>query len=720
MTTEHYIFKDSILRNGMNIKKLSPLSILFIFLLLFQPLSAQKYYWMTAGSLHNWFSEMGCEREVGRSSSANQQDGMQWPAILPYQDSQAMKGLWIGAKNFTDERGDNYPYKVITVGPRSTGYGEFFPTEFKMVSRFDSPIVMVDGLTTYDVKYTEPDEIDWNMNADRMIVNTTNTLLGLTMTRKIMQFSIPGHDNYIVQDITFTNTGNIDDDPEIELTGAAHKTLQDVRFFYLYRLAPSQQTRFVIGNATGWAKNTMYDARGDGDENVSLYNDIPDERNYNGTAIRAQFAWHGFFPDKVVDYDNIGGPIWDIPSAAKPFIAPEDTVGRLGSTQFVGVLTLHADKSDTDSEDDPTQPSTTAYYLSDADEAAATSDPYDVPAMRSRYNWMELGHMSPRHARSVQPDGQFYNQTAATYTDNGGFSMGNGYGPYQIAPNETVRIVMVEAVNGLSTENALKYGIAYKNGEITPTEKNIMVMTGKDSLFKTFRNAIDNYLSDYSADRPPKPPKSFTVNSGGDRISLEWDVFDEEDLAGFKIFRSKGSYNNPLEQPELIYTADKSERAYDDLTPIRNVGYYYYIVAVGDNGLESSRYYTQTYDPAYLKRAQGNKLNQIRVVPNPYIISADSKRLLFDNEPNKIAFFNIPGQCKIRIFTETGELVRTLHHTDGSGDHSWDLKTSSNQIVVSGVYIAHVEVSQDVFDNNSGAKLFSKGESKIVKFVIVR
>ena len=40
-----------------------------------------QYKWMNVGSLHNWFSEIGCEIEVGRSSSANQQDGLQWPAL---------------------------------------------------------------------------------------------------------------------------------------------------------------------------------------------------------------------------------------------------------------------------------------------------------------------------------------------------------------------------------------------------------------------------------------------------------------------------------------------------------------------------------------------------------------------------------------------------------------------------------------------------------------
>ena len=89
-------------------------------------------------------------------------------------------------------------------------------------------------------------------------------------------------------------------------------------------------------------------------------------------------------------------------------------------------------------------------------------------------------------------------------------------------------------------------------------------------------------------------------------------------------------------------------------------------------------------------------------------------------EADKLAFFNIPGQCRIKIFTETGELVKTIEHTDGSGDEYWYATTEYNQVVVSGIYIAHIEVTQDLLDSMTGQVLFRKGESKILKFVIIR
>ncbi len=693
--------------------------LLLVLIILSWPFKGQaqfRYQWMDVGSLHNWFSEVGCEVEEGRSSSANQQDGLQWPAILPYQDSQAAKALWIGATNFTDERGDLYPYKVVHIGPRVTGEGEFYPVEFKMVSRFDAPRIFVDGLLSEN-KHVDIDEIDPTIPADRMIVNVSNSQLGVTMTRKIMQFSIPGNDNYMIYDYTFTNTGNIDDDADIELP---NQTLTGFYIFFQYRYASCFQTRYVIGNGTGWGMNTMIDARGDGPNNPVTYGDPPDEN------FRAQFAWHGYFPDRVDKrYDNIGGPIW---SVHKPYTTEYDTVGRLGAPQFVGILTIYADKSPTEKVDDPSEPSTTGWYGSDLPETS-NNDPYNVKKMQNEYAWMAYGHMTPRHAWAVEPSGDFAAQKTGPNLDlsppmagkPGGFSIGNGYGPYTLGPGESIHLILAEGANGLSTEKCIEYGEQYKKGLIDAYTKNKYVLTGKDSLFKTFRNAIANYNADYDIPRPPKPVKIFEVSGGGDRISLKWEVYDEsDDIAGFKIYRSAGEYNNPFKPPQLIYEAGPTARSYDDLSPVRGVGYYYYIVTVGSNGLQSSRYYTQTYDAAFLKRPQGSALDKIRIVPNPYIISSSTNRLRFSGEPDKLAFLNIPGQCRIRIYTESGELIKTIEHTDGSGDDYWKATTSSNQVVVSGVYIAHFEVTQDIIDQSNGKKLFNKGDTKILKFVIIR
>ena len=57
-------------------------------------------------------------------------------------------------------------------------------------------------------KSVDNDFVDPNLFADRVIVNKVNTQIGITMTRRIFQFSQQYHDNYIVSEYTFKNTGN--------------------------------------------------------------------------------------------------------------------------------------------------------------------------------------------------------------------------------------------------------------------------------------------------------------------------------------------------------------------------------------------------------------------------------------------------------------------------------------------------------------------------------
>lgn len=690
-------------------------NILFLCLLLIISLSAgskdsyaqYENVWMNVGSLHNWYSEIGCEVEHGWVAS--QQYGLRWPAIYEYQDSQAAKGFWMGCIDFTDENGNFFPYKVVHVGPRVSGANEFFPMKFEMVSRFDVPYVYVDGNITYR-EFVEIDRVDPTMKPDRMLISVTNSAIGITMTRKIMQFSHPYHDNYIIVDFTFENTGNVDDDEEIELPG---QTLKDVYFLTQYRWSVCRQTRYVIGNGTGWGLQTMLDARGDG-----VKEDPSNEQ------FRAQFAWHGNFPP-FTTYDNIGAPIWD-PSNSEDYCSSADTLGRLGAAQFVGVVTLHADHSPSDSSNDNSQPSTTGYMGSDIDITLKNENSqFDLGLMTKQYQWMSRGHMSPRHADVVYPDGDYAKgnptEDPALGTP-GGFSACDGYGPYTLGPGESVRIVIAEAAAGLSREKCIEIGKQYKTGAIDARTKNEWVFTGRDSLFQTFRRVIANFNSDYELSQPLFPPSTFYVDGGGDRIALSWDA-DISGLTGFEIYRAKGRLDSTY---QLIAELGPNERSFSDMELERGPSYYYYLSAIGEPlqadaelnipavKIRSGRFYTQTYDPTNLKRPaveQGDTtykyLDDIRVVPNPYNISADPNNMLFPGERDKLAFFNIPGDCDIQIYTELGELITTLEHRDGTGDHYWNCTTDSKQIVVSGVYIAVVK------DRKTGG-------TEIEKFIIIR
>lgn len=676
-------------------------SILFVFLSSVQIKAQFTNVWMSAGSLHSWYSEIGSELE--EAFVRQQQYGMQWPAIYRSQDMQAARGFWIGAKDFTDENGNFFPYKVVTIGPRNPTFYAAYPVKMELVSKFDAPIVTVDGNLTYE-KTVSIDRVEDTLKADRMIINVVNTQLGVTMERKIYQFSQQYHDNYIVYEYTFTNTGNTDGDPEIELP---NNTINDMYVFWTYRNAVNASTRFVIGNSTGWGKNTMNDARGDGVK--------PDPA---GEQFRCQFSWHGFTGEKDVSYDNIGGPIWTLNSNALRFNASDDTIGRLGATQFIGVVTLHADKSAADKTDDPAQPTHTSYLDSDDDKFLGGRDnAFNIARMTVQYQFMaNTGHMSPRHADLVEPSGDFALQrTNPNLGNTGGFSFNNGYGPYTLGPGESIRIVMVEGANGLSRAEQIRVGRLFKNGGISALDKDrIVIDSGRVKLMETFQRATENFNSGWNIPQPPRPPQTFEVVGLGDRISLNWSVdpADPNPPTGFKIYRALGDY---FKDYTLIAELPADARSFDDVTAIRGFSYFYYITAVGADQpggpgtppgkLESSRYYTQTYEPVTLKRPPEKSLANVRIVPNPFIIDSDF-RYYGRYDDDKISFFNLPTNCTIKIYTELGELIKTIEHK-GSGDNYWYNVTSSNQIVASGIYIA-------VFTDND------TGESKIEKFAIIR
>lgn len=672
--------------------------------------------WLSAGSFHNYYASIGSEIESGFISA--QQGGWQWPAIYAGQDALAMKGFWLGVRNFNDGN-TTWNRRVVHVGPRVTGLGEFYPVSIETISKFSPPEVFVDGVLSAS-KDVQNDRVDPNLKADREIQIVVNTLIGVTVKRTIKQFSQQHHDNYHVLEYTFINTGNIDSDPDIELPG---QDLEGFIPYFLNRMAPVKATRYTIGNASGWGINTMNDQRGDG------------WRVEEPEQFRASFAWHGYWPNSDVDYDNIGAPIF-VPNTTGGFLAPDDTTGRLGAYHFVGTVTLQAPTSVDNIVDDPNQPFTMSYEHND-DLLYFNNDAFNAVKMEQEYEMMSRGRVTPRHAYVVEPAGYtgFIDPSGdPSLGEGGGQAYTYGYGPYDLAFGDSITIVIAEASSGISRELAATTGADFKNGDITAVEKNQVVFQGRDSLFQTFDRAIANYKSDYAIPTPPEPPSLFELSSAGDGIRLSWEYDGNvADLEGFQIYRTTGRVDNEY---ELLYEADADERNISDGEadrienpgaflldiPIRGRDYFYYIVSIGANNTDntgltptgkrliSNRYYSQSYDPVRLLGPPGELLSEIRVVPNPYSRRATSELSLDLNrsiEFGRIDFVGLPRIATIEIYTEIGERINTIEHSNGSGATSWNLQTDSRQQVVSGIYIARF-INKDPLDDEFGKETIRK------------
>ena len=245
-----------------------------------------------------------------------------------------------------------------------------------------------------------------------------------------------------------------------------------------------------------------------------------------------------------------------------------------------------------------------------------------------------------------------------------------------------------------------------------------------------FERATTNYQSGYNIPAPPPPPQVFNVLSGGDKITLSWseNATEYEHFNGYQLFRA---VNRPDTLYEEIFSCDAANAVheFEDRTAKRGFDYYYYIQTKDDGTLNdiepgkplvSSKFWTVTNTPAYLRRpAVKTTLDSVVVVPNPFHIQARELQFGVD-APDRLAIFGLPPVCTLKIYTERGDLVDTIYHVDGSGDELWDSVTSSNQIVVSGIYILYVEVPEDLYDDMTHDLLYRKGASTFRKFVVIR
>lgn len=687
------------------------------------PETRKRY--VRVGTLQSRFTAYGSER----AWNDVYYEGLVWPADYNYQDNAVIERQWIGSADFTDAKGQYWENYGVYFAQSYAG-SSLFPVVHKQTANIDLPTVYVDGVDINSPYREDIDEIDPNQVPDRIVTNVVNTSMGVTMTRRILAFSQQYHDDYFIKEFTFKNTGFVDATTKKVLNAP----VKGFRFGLSIRYSVSREGAFRIADGQDWGKHTWVTRRGE--EYSQHVNDVLTESSPVPQWLRAGFAWAG--QSAVNTFDNIGGPY-------------RTGDGRLCAPQFAGIVTLHVDRSAADKNDDPHQPTTLGWHAGDTypalgDMSIGTAPQHvDLYKMLSGIPYRGLGNPSERMDEvymAQKPDPWL------VHGDGGGTNLWINYGPFDLNPGDSVVIVMAEGVSGLNRQASQEIGRRWKQAYDNPSDKgpfplpggstttdkdvykNMWVYTGKDSIMKTFSRAKRNYDLGYQIPKPPLPPELFNVISGGDRISLSWEPSPSEKIPGFggyKIFRAVGKPDTTYDE---IASLGPGNTFFDDITPQRGFSYYYSISAFSDGSnntsggpnpagiLLSSRFYTKTNQPAFLRRKAGESLAGIRIVPNPYNIA--SQTMQYPGEPDKIMFLNIPGHCLIRIYTENGDLVNTISHENGSGDEAWNSITSSRQVVVSGIYIVHFTVTQDYFDPVTNELKYREGDTAFQKLVIIR
>ena len=114
--------------------------------------------------------------------------------------------------------------------------------------------------------------------------------------------------------------------------------------------------------------------------------------------------------------------------------------------------------------------------------------------------------------------------------------------------------------------------------------------------------------------------------------------------------------------------------------------------------VDADLYSYSTFASSVSAESAQDQLDQIRVVPNPYVAAASWESRLpptitSGRGERRVDFVHLPAQATISIYSSRGELVQTLEHDGNIADGSvtWDLKTREGLDVAFGVYFYHVE-----------------------------
>lgn len=272
-------------------------------------------------------------------------------------------------------------------------------------------------------------------------------------------------------------------------------------------------------------------------------------------------------------------------------------------------------------------------------------------------------------------------------------------GPYNIAPGVSVKIVTVEAVNGIPLEEAL-LGISSQS----------LLHFGLDSLTNSIDRARNIYQNNYqvSSVPPPSPEVDIYPLPSNKSIALTWSALEsgytnpltgKSDLKNYKIYRSDKSFIGPFTLIRTIdprketdrtrfFNAQDNKWIFEDQSISLGAGYFFAVTSVDSSGSES--WLTNRNETAITAASNpsANALD-VKVFPNPF---KEVSGFPTSGTENYIIFSKLPALCTIRIYTSSGELVRTLvHDNPNTGEEVFDQLSDARQRTAPGIYFYTVE-----------------------------
>ena len=626
------------------------------------------------------------------------------------------------------------------------------PGAFRRTYRNPYPTKILDGNEWTDIQ-AKGDPVDSNLPADAVVFAHLNTWTGIDIERWAYGFANDDHDDYIIMEYKFTNTsGEVRNDVYFALQAETHASAYypaDLWGNYY----GATYANFAAGDPAADSLRLWYSW--DGDQTGAF--PTVDTRGQPDSQW-GNFEEPQFFGTVVLHVDT--SPSDETDNPAQPWKAGWSQRELAPDLNVSGHEDIYAYLSEGW---DPGNPGAYAATVdANGNIVADKTGPYRIldPAL------------GPDPSTAINNTTQFDPLTEQEKTAL--FS----FGPYTLNPGDDVRIVTAYVGGQIPFRWAIDAGAAYANGNpqqfslvplpysipnndrgyLTSDEfaaieaftggqtvaqtgatldratKNDILDLGRPLVFLSAGKAVrtwkgGNVREGQGTFNIPLAPASPSLEgfSENDQVRLTWGNEAETDtragpITGYRVYRElnrPAALEIPTDTTFLLHDElPAGTNQYIDTRVTRGEDYYYYVVAVSADGVESSAFLnrTGTTDDKFLEALSPTRSpdpgwqENVVVVPNPFHIQGAFNY----EEERRLNFLNLPAFANIHIFTMTGDRVQTIEHDSSTGDDDWERQeTFSTLEIVSGIYIYVVE-------ELDGPRGSPTGEQAIGKFVVIK
>lgn len=562
-----------------------------------------------------------------------------------------------------------------------------------------------------------------NHSYDEVAEVVDSSILGVECDRKVYVWSQNYNDDYVICDLVFTNVGG-------DTLDSLYVNMQETGANMYYSngsnpagtFDPKMVWQHYYGGRPGDSLRVFYEYSADNPQLAGDDMGAP-QISQNGRLIDPNMNFYVILHASKEPYTN---PAQDVDDPLEPKVT------------YMGVATAIPFTSSSDTYGNKN------FFAIRGAFSALYPMTGETPGTYHGFNNDELG----TNDYSANPAGQ-----------KGGISYRScSFGPYTLYPGQKLHYVYASGFTGIGYKLGQKIGAEWLAGTLkdppnaskipgwnartgllpsnfkfpdgaTPVDeaKDRWISLGIDSVMQAAERAKWNYEHNYDIPQAPPPPQSTDISVTSGAIKIQWSDPQAEampNFAGYRIMRRISNLDTVAYTP--IYNSDSTDigatHTFYDSIAYYGAQVYYYIQSKAripfndpnaypaDRGkmMYSGRALFPNFYFVQPSNFPQNDLSKIRIVPNPYNINDPQLIKTLGQSATQsrgITFYNLPVNCTIKIYTENGDFIQTIHNGN-LGSIPWDMLSFNQQAVYSGVYIA-------VF-------LTPNGEMSYQKFLIVQ